>query len=82
MTARELQMGEHDLNERVAKLEEGQRWTVRELAHMREKLDELVELVRSHNGREGNLSWRAIAQLSAAVSGLVAVVTYLVQRLA
>ena len=77
----ETMMGEvEDLRERVAKLEAGQSWMSRRVDELHEKMDRIMELMRQHNGKEGQLSWRAIAQLSAAVSGLVAIITFLIQK--
>jgi len=75
------QVTEHEIHERIARLETDQRWTRRELEVIRQRLDEIAEMIRRHNVRDGSLGWKAIAQLSAAVAGLVGVVSYLVQRL-
>ncbi len=75
-----MQVTEHEIHERIARLETDQKWTRRELEVIRQRLEEIAEMIRRHNVREGHLSWKAVAQLSVAVSSLVGLVIYLVQR--
>ena len=74
----EKSVGEHDVYERLATLENDNRWLRREVETIKGSLEEIKDILRRSNG---HLSWRAVAQLSTAISGLVVLVTYLVQRL-